>query len=160
MGLEIERKFLVTNDDYKKEARSRIWIRQGFLTDDLKRAVRVRIVGDNAFITIKGKNVGAARHEFEYPVDKADAKIMIEEICIAPVLSKYRYLVDLDGLTWEVDEFKGENEGLVIAEVELPKLGHKLVLPVWAGREVTHDKRYYNASLVRSPYRKWKQEGL
>jgi adenylate cyclase len=154
MGFEIERKFLVTGEAYKTGSR-RLKIVQGFLNDDLERSVRIRIISDDAYITIKGTSDGPVRREFEYPMPKADAEVMIREMCIPPPLLKDRYVLECHGLTWEVDEFSGENQGLVIAEVELPDEGFKLVLPDWIGKEVTGDKRYYNAYLARNPYRSW-----
>ncbi len=155
MGYEIERKFLVTSEAYKAGSQ-RVKIKQGFLNDDLERSVRIRVLSDNAYITIKGASAGSVRHEFEYPLPIADAEILIRELCIPPPLVKVRYILHDHGLTWEVDEFAGENQGLVIAEVELPGEDFELTLPDWVGKEVTGDKRYYNAYLARNPYQGWK----
>lgn len=155
MGFEIERKFLVTSDAFKTGSR-RVRIKQGFLSDDMERSVRIRIVSEDAYITIKGSSTGPLRREFEYPLPKADAEILIRELCIPPPLLKDRYILEHHGLTWEVDEFSGENQGLVIAEVELPAEGYEVILPDWIGDEVTGDMRYYNAYLARNPYKNWK----
>jgi adenylate cyclase len=154
MGLEIERKFLVKDSSYKKDAK-KIFIRQGFLNDDMNRLVRIRIAGEKAFITIKGPSEGMVRREFEYTILKEDAEIMIRDMCIPPLLIKNRFMVDFEGMTWEIDEFLGENEGLVVAEVEIPSTDYNLKLPPWVGVEVTGQTRYYNASLVKNPYKLW-----
>lgn len=155
MGVEIERKFLVLHDGYKSGAKM-TFIKQGFLNDDLQRTVRVRVADGKACITIKGPSDGPERPEFEYPVPIADAEFMINELCIPPILVKNRFVLQFSGWTWEVDEFMGDNAGLVIAEVELPDKGSKLELPEWIGREVTGETRYYNANLIRHPYKDWK----
>jgi adenylate cyclase len=154
MGLEIERKFLVKDSSYKKGAK-KIFIRQGFLNDDLSRLVRIRITGEKAFITIKGPSEGMVRREFEYSILKEDAEVMIRDMCIPPPLIKNRFMVEFTGLTWEIDEFLGENEGLVVAEVEIPRTDYELIIPPWVGVEVTGQTRYYNASLVKFPYKSW-----
>lgn len=120
--------------------------------------VRARTAGDKGYITIKGKPNGISREEFEYEIPKADAVEMQKTICVGSLVEKTRYKVPLGGLTWEVDEFAGENKGLVVAEIELHSADTKVSLPAWAGEEVTHDKRYYNAELSKKPYSKWKQD--
>lgn len=148
MAKEIERKFLVLNQSYKEKAEVAIDIRQGYLSRDPKRTVRVRIKDDKAFLTVKGLTKGCVRDEWEYEVPYEDAIDMLESIAIPPVISKTRYIVKHDQFVWEIDEFHGSHQGLVIAEVELPTL--KTVLdnvPDFVGKEVTGDSRYYNSNL-------------
>ncbi len=156
MGLEIERKYKVRDHGYRKAAVRHYEIRQGFLNDDPQRVVRVRITGPDATLAVKSPLEGTVRREFEYRIPLEEARILIERVCLSPTLQKTRYVVEHAGLTWEVDEFAGDNEGLVIAEVELPDAAAEPVLPPWVGEEVTGDPRYYNASLVRNPYRSWR----
>ena len=149
MGIEIERKFLVT-DASVVAGRPGVVIRQGYLSRELERTVRVRRKGSDAFITIKGASRGASRSEWEYEIPPSDADEMLR-ICEGPVLDKTRYLIDVAGRGWEVDVFAGANEGLVMAEVELDAEDAIVELPAWAGLEVTDDPRYYNANLSRHP---------
>jgi CYTH domain-containing protein len=153
MNVEIERKFLVKGDGYKS-LRFKIY-RQGYLSTETKHTVRVRTVGRKAFITIKGKRVGISRTEFEYEIPYSDAKEMLEFLCERPIIEKTRYIVKYGELTWEVDEFMGENQGLVIAEVELESEDQKIHLPPWVGEDVSKDPRYANSNLVRNPYKSW-----
>lgn len=154
MALEIERKFLVDTARWRpSDAGTRY--RQGYLSTDPARNVRIRLAGADAWLTVKGTTVGMTREEYEYPVPAADAGAMLDRLCLRPLIEKTRYRVDVAGLTWEVDVFDGENAGLVIAEVELADARQRIVLPDWAGREITDDPRYYNASLVRHPYTRW-----
>lgn len=152
---EIERKFLVRNNDFKNGAKKEFY-QQGFLSTDKERVVRVRVAGTKAFLTIKGANKGIVRTEFEYEIPVSDAKILLDEICEKPVISKYRYTVLTGGCQWEVDEFLDENKGLILAEIELETEDQSFTKPDWLGDEVTEDSRYYNANLVKVPYRKWK----
>lgn len=149
MGTEIERKFLVT-DPSVVDGRVGTVIRQGYLSRVKERTVRVRRVGDRAFVTIKGANVGARRSEWEYEIPAADADELLL-LCEAPVLDKTRYVIGVGGRDWEVDVFAGANAGLVMAEVELDDEAAVVELPPWAGREVTDDPRYYNANLSKAP---------
>jgi len=155
MPVEIERKFLVKNHDWKKNAESRVF-RQGYLCNDNEKTVRVRVAGETAFITIKGKAQHISRAEFEYSIPVEDALYMLHTLCEKPLIEKTRYYVPYKGLMWEVDEFEGDNSGLVIAEVELTNEHQEVPLPSWVGNEVTGDERYYNANLVRNPYKNWK----
>ena len=155
MGKEIERKFLVKDETYKTLA-ERILYYQGFLNTSKERVVRVRVVGDKSFLTIKGLSKGATRTEFEYEIPVEDAKIMLEELCEKPIIIKYRYNIQIGDLLWEVDEFKAENEGLVIAEIELHDEFQNFVKPNWIGEEVTEDPKYYNANLIKHPFGSWK----
>jgi adenylate cyclase len=153
MGQEIERKFLVTGSDWRDAPATTY--RQGYLSTDKNRTVRVRVAGDRGFLTIKGITVGASRSEYEYSIPVADALEMLANLCLRPLIEKRRYRVEHGGLTWEVDVFFGDNEGLVLAEVELDDETQQIDLPPWVGREVTGDARFYNANLIRHPYRSW-----
>lgn len=146
MALEIERKYLVNDSSYKTLASGKVEIRQGYLNRDPERTVRVRTFGDKGFLTVKGKNRGEVRLEFEYEVPISDALEMLA-LCGGDIVEKIRYFVDYDGLTWEVDEYIRRLEGLVVAEVELPAEGCQVVLPPFVGEEVTGDPRYYNSNL-------------
>jgi adenylate cyclase len=155
MATEIERKFLVTEARYRSFG-PHMHIRQGFLSTDKERAVRVRIHGKKAFLTIKGISKGISRAEYEYKIPMADAKYMLDNLCVQPTIEKYRYNVNIEGFTWEIDEFIGENEGLIIAEIELKSDDQEFPRPEWIGAEVTGDARYYNANLVKNPFKDWK----
>jgi adenylate cyclase len=155
MAKEIERKFRVRNDSYKLFSTGVIF-RQGYLNRDKERTVRVRVAGELAFITIKGLTDGFERLEFEYRIPLEDANEMLETICVRPLIEKIRYTVISDGHLWEVDEFIGENEGLVVAEVELKSSDEHVVIPEWVGEEVTGDARYFNSNLVIHPFNEWK----
>lgn len=150
MALEIERKFLVINDDYKKGITGTLY-KQGYLSTNPQRIVRVRSLGNQGFLTIKGPSHNATCLEFEYPIPFDDANSLFS-LCEKPLIEKYRYLVPFAGMTWEVDEFLGENKGLVVAEIELKDVNQIFELPPWVGKEVTSDPRYYNARLVHSPF--------
>jgi adenylate cyclase len=155
MGTEIERKFLLTGDAWRGMAVG-IEYRQGYLGLDKERTVRVRIAGDQAFLTIKGKTNGISRMEYEYPIPVEDASILLAELCEQPIIEKKRYKISYQGFVWEVDEFFGENEGLFVAEIELEEEGQEFEKPPWVGTEVSSDRRYCNASLIKKPYSMWK----
>lgn len=152
---EIERKFLVRGD-FKTYAASHVQIVQGYLSSVPERTVRVRIYGDKGFLTIKGiaTNDGLTRFEWEKEIDKAEAEELIK-LCESGVIDKVRYLVPFEGHIFEVDEFDGENKGLIVAELELSDENEEYVRPDWLGEEVTGQKPYYNASLIKYPYSKW-----
>lgn len=154
MGKEIERKFLLKNNKWKTFATDRFVIKQGYLNTDKERTVRVRIKGTKGFLTIKGVNRGMTRLEFEYQIPLREAEQMIL-LCEQPIIDKTRYIIPKKDHTWEIDIFRGDNEGLAIAEVELMSEDHKVPIPRWVGQEVTHDPRYYNSSLVKTPYKDW-----
>lgn len=155
MPIETERKFLVTGTDWKNAAESKDFS-QGYLSQDPERSVRVRIAGDKAFLTIKGISEGISRQEFEYPIPVTDARQLLS-LCLPSIITKTRYLIESNGHQWEVDEFHGDNQGLVVAEVELENAAEEVDLPLWVGREVSDDPRYYNVSLANLPYSKWRQ---
>ena len=147
MGKEIERKFLVCDNSFVAMAADCVEIRQGYLSASIDATVRVRIFGHQAFITVKSRNEGAVRDEWEYEVPVQDARDILQRCCGDNVLEKKRYLVPFAGHTWEVDVFGGRLRGLVVAEVELSTADEHVQLPPFAGREVTGDARYYNSSL-------------
>jgi len=151
---EIERKFLVVDDAWKTGL-SGLLCRQGYLAAGERVTVRVRLIGDKGYLTIKGKSKGAARDEFEYPIPAEDARGMLETLVTCGIIEKIRYSLCVHGMHWDVDEFLGANTGLVLAEVELDHEDQEVTLPDWAGEEVTGDVRYYNSSLARQPYSMW-----
>jgi len=155
MPSEIERKFLVTSDNFKKLAKG-VYIHQGYINNQKERLVRIRIYGDEAYLTIKGIQKGIIRAEYEYKIPVPDALEMLDNLCLKPTLQKHRYRIPYDGMTWDVDEFHGENEGLIIAEIELESEDQQFTKPSWVGMEVTDDSRYYNANLAKNPYKNWR----
>ncbi len=156
MAREIERKFLVAGDGWRSGAVG-VPYRQGYLSAgrDAGCTVRVRVAGENAWVTIKGPAADGARDEYEYPVPVADAEEMLERLCAGGRIEKLRYRVPFAGHTWEVDEFSGQNAPLAVAEVELDRIDEEVSLPPWVGLEVTDDQRYTNAALARRPYSLW-----
>lgn len=155
MPIEIERKFLVQIEDWRTLASARREFRQFYLANEERSSVRIRIEsGVGAWLTIKSAQSGTTRNEFEYPIPIEDAEQMTA-MATGAVIAKVRHIVPFAGLEWEVDEFAGDNEGLVIAEVELDSQDQSFELPHWVGEEVTNDKRYYNASLAETPFKKW-----
>lgn len=154
MGIEIERKFLVKNENFKTEATERYLYRQGYIEGTVAATVRVRVIEDKGFFTVKSKSVTFTRNEYEYEIPLADAKEMLESLCGNKV-EKYRYIVWHDGKRWEVDEFLGANEGLLVAELELQSEQETFALPDWLGEEVSHDFRYRNSHLATNPFQNW-----
>ena len=155
MGRECERKYLVRRDLWHPDPARGVRYRQGYLSSDPARIVRVRIAGDQGFLTIKGLTTGIERAEFEYAIPLADAAFMLDQLCTRPLVEKVRHRIDYAGRTWEVDEFEGDNAGLVVAEVELPAPDAPVQLPPWVGREVSDDPRYFNSNLAAHPFREW-----
>jgi adenylate cyclase len=153
VGVEIERKFLPAGDGWRALGQP-LLLRQGYLSSDPARVVRVRIEGDGAYLTIKGKSVGATRGEWEYPIPVADANDLLA-LCEQPIVEKFRRKIEFAGNVWEVDEFLGANLGLVVAEIELSSEGQLFERPDWIGAEVTHDPRYFNSALARHPFSAW-----
>jgi adenylate cyclase len=154
MAKEIERKFLVKGDAWRALARGTTY-RQGYLNSAKERTVRIRTADAQAFITIKGTTVGATRSEYQYEIPFGDAKEMLETLAEKPLIEKTRSKIPVGNLTWEIDEFLGENAGLIVAEVELKSEAQILDKPVWVGDEVTNDPRYFNANLVKKPFTRW-----
>lgn len=153
MAIEIERKFLLATDDWRSQVSGSSAICQAYLGGDGV-SVRVRIEGDSANLNIKSRTAGMARSEFEYPIPMADARDLLA-LASGPVLEKTRYRVEYAGHLWEIDEFGGDNAGLVVAEIELGSVGETFQAPPWLGSEVTDDPRYYNVNLSREPYSRW-----
>lgn len=162
MAREIERKFLLENEQWKALAHKKTFYAQGYLNDiadkTCKSSVRVRLEGDKAKMNIKSLEIGLSRDEYEYEIPFSDAKKMLESLAVGPVIEKDRYLVTLGSHTWEIDEFHGENTGLVVAEVEMQSEDEVVEIPAWAGREVTEEVRYYNISLSKKPYNSWNDD--
>ena len=157
MGREIERKYLVRPQLWQPCGEG-VEIRQGYLSSQKLRTVRVRTKGTEAFLTVKGPTCGITRAEFEYSIPFADACSMLQELCEQPLIEKRRYLEEYAGHTWEIDCFFGENDGLIVAEVELQNAAEPLQLPAWAGAEVSDDPRYFNSNLIWRPYSSWREE--
>ena len=157
MPQEIERKLLVKDDSWREPGSGTLY-RQGYLSTVPERSVRVRLIRDRGYLTVKGASSGAARAEYEYEIPGEEAREMLDNLCERPLIEKTRYRVEYQGLTWEIDEFQGSNAGLVIAEVELEEADQAVSLPDWVDKEVTGDRRYYNASLIAEPYSVWSQE--
>lgn len=154
MAKEIERKFLIKRELWQPQ-RPGVEIRQGYLSLDPERTVRVRTKGAKGYLTIKGKNQGISRTELEYEIPYEEASQMLEELCLRPLVEKTRYLEQHGQQLWEIDIFAGDNEGLAVAEAELPSEDTALALPIWIDREVSGEARYYNSSLTRLPYKNW-----
>jgi len=154
MGIEIERKFLMEGDGWEVDAGKGVVCRQGYLIADPDKTVRVRIIGEKAYLTIKGATTGITRSEFEYKIPVPDAEKLLA-LCGSAVVEKQRYLIKHGGKTWELDVFAGANEGLVMAEIELESEEQEFDLPDWLGEEVSSDPRYYNAYLARHPFTTW-----
>jgi len=155
MPTEIERKFLVHGDSWRDAVESETRIMQGYLANNQNATVRVRVAGEQAWLTIKGMMRGPSRSEYEYAIPSEDAVTMLDELAVSAPIDKVRYRVRCGGHVWDLDVFAGENQGLVMAEVELASEDEPFEMPDWAGREVTGDGRYYNVNLARHPYRHW-----
>lgn len=154
MPVEIERKFLVTSEAWRKGAQGTRYV-QGYLQNTETCVVRARIAGDKAFLTIKGKARGISRAEYEYAIPVADADAMLKDLATGGLVEKVRHLVKHGEHTWEVDEFSGDNAGLVVAEIELTREDEAFARPDWLGDDVTDDPRYLNASLAKRPFKAW-----
>ena len=154
MGKEIERKFLVIGEAWRGLAQGTLY-RQGYLNSAKERTVRVRTVGDKAFLTIKGLTVGASRVEYEYEIPFEDGNFLLDNLAEKPIIEKKRYRIPQGKFVWEIDEFFGENQGLIVAEIELESEDEAFDRPEWAGQEVTGDPRYFNSNLIRLPYTRW-----
>jgi len=155
MGTEIERKFLVRNDNWRALAQGMPY-RQGYIMANPDCTVRVRIAGNQGYLTIKGATTGISRAEYEYDIPLEDAAQLLDTLCQPPLIEKTRYRIPAAaGLVWEVDEFAGENQGLIIAEIELPNAEQPVELPDWIGPEVSDDPRYSNSNLAKHPFRRW-----
>lgn len=159
MGIEIERKFLVINDLWRNQIKTQSFYSQGYLTQGGAQAsVRVRLAGDKAWINIKSVTLEVSRTEFEYRIPVDEAKEMLEQLCIQPLITKTRYTVPCGQHVWEIDVFEGANQGLLVAEIELQAEDEQFIKPQWLGAEVSSDPRYYNTNLVSHPYQSWPEQ--
>jgi len=156
MGIEIERKFLVRDDRWRQRVERSARMRQGYLTSDARCSVRVRLADGAGFLNIKSGTLGIRRSEYEYPVPAAEAEEMLDALCEKPLLEKTRHYLHHGQHLWEIDEFAGDNAGLIVAEIELSRPDEPFAHPDWLGEDVSHDIRYYNSQLVRHPYRTWR----
>jgi len=154
MAIEIERKFLTKEKPFSIAKRS-LKINQGYIINEKSKVIRVREKGDDYFLTIKGNNIGISRLEYDFPISKEDAKELIFHFCKTTLIEKTRHYIEHKGHTWEVDEFHGKNNGLIVAEIELESEDEKFEIPYWVGEEVTQDDRYYNMNLAIHPFTSW-----
>jgi adenylate cyclase len=156
MAIEIEHKFLLANDDWRDCVSHSIKYRQGYLSSQPTSSIRVRTSNEHAWLNIKSATIGTYRHEYEYEIPLNDANEILNNLCKKPLIEKTRHFVQDNGYTWEIDEFYGDNQGLLVAEIELSEIGKAFVKPAWLGAEVTDDLRYYNNNLSLHPYSEWK----
>ena len=155
MAIEIEHKFLLANDDWRGCVQQSVKYKQGYLSSQPTSSIRVRIADNQAWLNIKSATIGTQRLEFEYKIPLDDAEEIIASLCNKPLIEKTRHFVPNDGNLWEIDEFEGDNKGLIIAEIELLEVDIVFTKPPWLGAEVTHELRYYNNNLANNPYSKW-----
>ncbi|MBD9359407.1 CYTH domain-containing protein [Methylomonas fluvii] len=155
MALEVEHKFLLANDDWRGEIDHSVHYKQGYLSSSPLSSVRVRISDKQAWLNIKSATIGSHRQEFEYEIPLNDANSILDELCHKPLVEKTRHFVYRDRHVWEIDEFMGDNQGLIVAEIELSAVGEAFVKPDWVGMEVTDDIRYYNNNLCKYPFKDW-----
>ncbi len=155
MAIEIEHKFLLASDDWRQQVTHSAEYKQGYLSSQVSSSIRVRISDKQAWLNIKSATIGTHRLEYEYEIPLADANEIIQNLCRKPLIEKIRHFISHSGNIWEVDEFSGANQGLIVAEIELKSIGEAFVKPAWLGQEVTHDLRYYNNNLAVNPYSNW-----
>lgn len=155
MATEIERKFLIVNDSWRNSVYRSEHLCQGYLVSDGCRSVRVRIADNRAYLNIKSATLGVSRSEYEYSIPVEDAREILDNLCRKPLLKKTRHYLRHGTHTWEIDVFEGDNAGLIVAEVELSHPDERFLKPAWAGEDVSHERRYYNACLVEHPYKDW-----
>lgn len=155
MPVEIERKFLVVSDSWRDAVMRSVPFHQGYLSNNKQASVRVRVEGEQANINIKGMTIGVQRPEYEYPIPLDEAQTLLDTLCLRPTISKTRHYVTVEQYVWEVDEFHGDNAGLIVAEIELGAVDEAFTLPDWAGDEVSDQERYYNVCLIKHPYSQW-----
>jgi len=158
MALEVEHKFLLANEEWRGQIEHSVHYKQGYLSSSPLSSVRVRISDSHAWLNIKSATIGNHRLEFEYEIPVNDANDLLDELCHKPLVEKMRYFVHYEGHVWEIDEFMGDNAGLIVAEVELSQIGEYFCKPSWIGAEVTNDLRYYNNNLSHNPYKNWNKE--
>ncbi|MCB1866857.1 MAG: CYTH domain-containing protein [Chromatiales bacterium] len=155
MGIEIERKFLLASDAWRAQVERSVDMRQGYLIGSDRASVRLRVAGDKAWLNIKGATLGIERREYELEMPPKDAAEILDHLCMRPLIEKRRHYVRVGDHLWEIDEFSGENAGLIVAEIELARADEDFDRPEWLGEEVSDDPRYYNVSLAQHPYRDW-----
>jgi len=155
MGVEIERKFLLANDNWRQYIGESQLMRQGYIVGSEKASVRVRVSGKKANLNIKSAELGISRKEYEFPIELKDANEILDSLCQGPLIEKTRHWIRVAAHVWEVDEFHGDNAGLIVAEIELSDVDESFEKPDWVGDEVSNDVRYYNVSLVKHPYKDW-----
>lgn len=155
MAIEIEHKFLLADDSWRACVTHSIRYRQGYLSSQATSSIRVRTSNEHAWLNIKSATIGTHRNEYEYEIPLADADEILNTLCKKPLIEKTRYFISDNGHTWEIDEFDGDNQGLIVAEIELSEIGASFVKPAWLGAEVTDDLRYYNNNLSLHPYKTW-----
>jgi len=155
MATEIERKFLLKNNSWRDAVVKSIYFKQGYLIGSEKASVRVRIEGEIANINIKSATLGITRKEYEYPIPLSDADELLNSLCDKNYIEKIRHYVIVDEHEWEIDEFKGDNQGLIVAEIELKNELEEFTHPIWIGKEVSTEKKYYNSLLINKPYKSW-----
>jgi len=160
MATEIEHKFLLRDDRWRSQVERSARMRQGYLTSDARCSVRVRIADSQGFLNLKSGTLGIQRSEYEYPIPLAEAEEILDMLCEKPLLEKTRHFLWFGEHLWEIDEFEGDNAGLIVAEVELSRSDEPFARPDWLGEEVSHDIRYYNSQLARHPYQTWPDRGL
>ncbi len=158
MAQEIEHKFLLANDEWREHVSHSVIYKQGYLSSQATSSIRVRISDSQAWLNIKSATIGTQRSEYEYEIPLADAHEILNDLCLKPVIEKTRHHVKHENHLWEIDEFDGENAGLIVAEIELDAVGESFVKPDWIGAEVTQDVRYYNNNLAREPYYQWRDD--
>lgn len=158
MATEIERKFLLISDAWRALVSCSESFRQGYLNNSKRASVRVRIADEQATLNIKGMTIGVQRLEYEYSIPLAEATELLDGLCERPLIEKTRHFVEYGGKTWEIDEFHGDNAGLIVAEVELDAVDETIALPTWAGKDVSHLERYYNVCLTKHPFSQWSAE--
>jgi len=155
MSIEIERKFLVKDDTWQKDVFKTEEISQGYLANTELTSIRVRLSEDKATLNIKSMTLGVTRTEYEYPIPLTDARSLLGNMCIRPLIEKTRHHINCGNHTWEVDVFEGDNTGLIVAEIELNDKDEQFERPDWLGQEVSNEPRYYNVCLLTNPYSKW-----
>jgi adenylate cyclase len=155
MAIEIEHKFLLASEDWREHVSHSVDYRQGYLTSAANSSIRVRVSDDHAWLNIKSATIGTHRFEYEYEIPLSDAHELLDNLCSKPLIEKTRHFVNDNEHVWEIDEFRGANEGLIVAEIELAEIGQDFSKPSWIGKEVTDDLRFYNNNLAVHPYSEW-----
>ncbi|MGJ0486302.1 MAG: CYTH domain-containing protein [Methylomicrobium sp.] len=158
MALEVEHKFLLANEDWRQEIECSEIFRQGYLSSQPTSSIRVRICEHRAWLNIKSATIGTHRLEYEYEIPLADGQEILTHLCRKPLIEKTRHYVRHGNNLWEIDEFEGANQGLIVAEIELDEIGQSFEKPTWLGAEVTDDLRYYNNNLALHPYSEWRDQ--